>query len=96
MAAYLIAERLEITDPDAMEAYRAGVGSTIEQYGGKFVVRRSEPETIEGDWDPKRLIVIEFPERAALKAWYDSPEYTELKAMRMSSSRWNIIAVDGL
>ena len=74
--------------------YSAGVVATIEQYGGKFVCRGGDPELIEGDWPAKRVIIIEFADRAALRAWYDSPEYADLKAMRIASSRGNIIAVD--
>lgn len=96
MSAYFIVDNLGVTDPDTMKTYGAGVGATIEQYGGKFVVRGGDPETIEGDWPAKRIIMIEFADRAALKAWYDSPEYAELKAMRIASSNANIIAVDGM
>ena len=95
MAAYFIADQKGVTDPETMKTYSAGVAATIEQYGGKFVVRGGDPETIEGDWPAKRIIMIEFADRAALKAWYDSPEYADLKAMRIASSHGNIIAVDG-
>ncbi len=95
MSAYFIADQQGVSDPETMKIYAAGVFATIEQYGGKFVVRGGNPETIEGDWPAKRIIMIEFADRAALMAWYDSPEYADLKAMRIASSSGNIIAVDG-
>ncbi|MBT5049726.1 MAG: DUF1330 domain-containing protein [Rhodospirillaceae bacterium] len=95
MGAYFIADQREVTDPDTMKTYSAGVAATVEQYGGTFVCRGGDPEVIEGDWPAKRVIIIEFADRAALKAWYDSPEYADLKAMRIASSSANIIAVDG-
>ena len=95
MAAYFIADQKGVTDPDTMKTYSAGVAATVEQYGGKFIVRGGDPVTMEGDWPAKRIIMIEFADRAALMAWYDSPEYADLKAMRIASSNGNIIAVDG-
>jgi uncharacterized protein (DUF1330 family) len=95
MAAYFIADQLEVTDRETMKAYVAGVGATIAQYGGRFVVRGGDPEGIEGDWHPRRIIVLEFPDRATLKAWYDSPEYADLKAMRFACARTDAVVVDG-
>ncbi len=95
MAAYFIVDQQGVSDPETMKTYRAGVAATIEQYGGLFVVRGGDPETIEGDWPAKRIFMIEFADRAALMAWYDSSEYADLKAMRIASSSANIIAVDG-
>ena len=96
MSTYLIVDQKGITDPETMKTYAAGVVATVEQYGGKFIVRGGDPEMIEGDWPAKRIIMIEFADRAALKAWYESPEYADLKAMRIASSNANLIAVDGV
>ncbi len=96
MVAYFIADQREVTDPETMQTYTAGVVATVEQYGGKFVVRGGDPEVMEGDWPVKRVIILEFTDRAALKAWYDSTEYADLKDMRIASSHANIIAVDGM
>jgi uncharacterized protein (DUF1330 family) len=95
MVAYFIADQQEVTDPEMMKTYSAGVAATIEQFGGKFSVRGGNPEVLEGDWPGGRVIILEFEDRAAIKAWYDSPEYEELKAMRLASSRSNAIIVDG-
>ena len=95
MVAYFIADQQEVTDPETMKAYSMRVAATIEQYGGKFSVRGGDPESLEGDWPVRRVIILEFEDRAAIKAWYDSPEYAELKAMRLASSRSNAIIVDG-
>lgn len=96
MVAYFIADQREVTDPETMNTYRAGVAATVEQYSGKFVCRGGDPEVIEGDWPAMNIIILEFADRTALKAWYDSPEYAELKAMRIASSKGNIIAVDSV
>ncbi len=96
MAAYLIVDQLEVTDPDTMKEYGAGVGATLARYGGKPLVRGGDFEVLEGEYRPRRLIVMEFPDMAALKNWYDSPEYADLKAMRHKSSRANLVAVEGV
>ena len=95
MVAYFIADQQEVTNPEVMKTYSAGVAATIEQYGGKFVCRGGDPEVVEGEWPVRRIIVLEFSDRAALKSWYDSPESADLKAMTFSSSRSNAIIVDG-
>ena len=96
MPAYFIVDQLEVTDPETMKPYMAGVAATIEQYGGRFIVRGGKFDVTEGDWTPRRVIVLEFRDMATLKAWYDSPEYTPLKEMRLASSRSNAIMVEGV
>ena len=66
MAAYVIAE-VEVTDPALYERYRREVPGTLAPFGGRFVVRGGAVEPLEGDWAPKRLVVLEFPDRAAAK-----------------------------
>jgi uncharacterized protein (DUF1330 family) len=96
MAAYFIVDQLEVTDPDTMKTYAAGVADTVRQYGGKMIVRGGAFEVTEGGWTPKRVIVLEFRDMATLKSWYDSPEYTPLREMRLASSRSNAIMVEGV
>jgi uncharacterized protein (DUF1330 family) len=95
MAAYFIVDQLEITNPDAMAPYFRYVAETIKAHGGRMIVRGGEFEVIEGDWVPKRVIVLEFPDMDALKGWYNGPAYTPLKEIRLASSRSNAIMVEG-
>jgi uncharacterized protein (DUF1330 family) len=69
------AVKLEITNQEAMEPYRAAVGATIEQCGNRFLARAGATELIEGGPEPKRIVILEFADTAAFKRWYDSPEY---------------------
>ncbi len=96
MAAYFIVDQLEVTDPDTMKEYSAGVGATIAKYNGKPLVRGGDFEVLEGNYQPRRMIVLEFADMATLKAWYDSDDYAALKEMRQSSSSANIVAVEGM
>ena len=74
---YFVVE-LEITNPEAMEPYRAAVGATIEQYGGRFLARAGATELIEGGPEPKRIVILEFADTAAFTRWYNSPEYQKI------------------
>lgn len=96
MAAYFVVDQLEVTDPETMKTYAAGVSATVAQYGGKMLVRGGDFEVKEGSWTPRRVIVLQFGDMVALKAWYDSPEYSPLKEMRLASSRSNAIMVEGV
>ena len=97
MPSYYITHRVALSgDPAVMVEYSSKVNATIEKYGGRKIVRTDDIAIVEGDWDPQRMTVIEFPDRAAAMAWYDSPEYAPLKAMRHGVSTANAIIVDSL
>ena len=95
MAAYVLAN-VEITDPAAYEEYRAKVPGTIAAYGGRYLARAGATEVLEGDWMPHRLVILEFPSLAQLKAWYKSPEYRPLLEIRKRTARSRVIVVEGV
>ena len=95
MSAYLIAE-VEVTDPAVFEQYRAGVPATIAAYGGKYLVRGGALEALEGTWQPKRVILLQFDSMARLKEWYQSKEYAPLIALRKAGAKTNVIAIEGV
>jgi len=68
---------------------------TIAKFGGRFLVRGGPHEILEGHWHPHRIVVIEFPDMAAIKAWYNSPEYAPLLAMRQPAASDHLVAVEG-
>ena len=71
MPAYIVAE-LTITDPEGFEEYRQGVPATVERYGGRYIVRGGQLEALEGDWQPRRLTILEFPTAEQARAWWSS------------------------
>ena len=95
MAAYVIVD-LDVKDADALENYRRQVPATVAKYGGRFIVRGGAFEVLEGNWTPKRVVVLEFPSMDALKRWYRSDDYKPLIAERQRHSKGDIIAVDGV
>jgi uncharacterized protein (DUF1330 family) len=94
MSAYLIAD-VEVYDQNVYAEYRRQVLPLIQKHGGRFIVRGGAHEVLEGDWRPRRLVIIEFPDMATLKSWYQSPEYAKLIALRQGASRGSIVAVEG-
>ena len=95
MPGYVIAE-VTVTDPPGFEKYRQMVGPTVARYGGRFVVRGGKTETVEGQWEPTRLIVLEFESTARAKEWWASEEYREAKALRQRTARTNAVIVEGV
>ncbi|WP_354687811.1 DUF1330 domain-containing protein [Cupriavidus necator] len=95
MAAYLIAD-VDITDPAAFEEYKREVPATEARYGGKYLGRGGPTKVLEGDWQPHRLVIVEFPDMESLLAWYDSPEYARLKTIRKQCAKTRMIALEGV
>ena len=95
MSAYVIAD-VEVLDSAGYEAYRQQVPATIAAFGGRYLVRGGALTVLEGDWSPKRCVILEFPSMAQLKAWYDSPAYVPLRAIRERTTKSRLVMVEGL
>jgi uncharacterized protein (DUF1330 family) len=94
MPAYLIAH-IEITDPAGYEEYRKRVLPVVTAHGGRFLARGGAITVLEGSWQPTRLVILEFPDMAALKSFYDSPAYGPLIELRNRAARSNLVAIEG-
>jgi uncharacterized protein (DUF1330 family) len=94
MTAYVVVQE-SVTDQATFDAYRKDVPATVAAHGGRFIVRGGTLTVVEGEWKLPRLVIIEFPSRAAAEAWYRSPEYQKLLPLRLSSSTGNFVIVDG-
>jgi uncharacterized protein (DUF1330 family) len=94
MPAYVIGD-VSVTDPDRYRDYTAHTESTLEPFGGRFIVRGGEHESLEGDWAPARLVVIEFPDRDAARGWYASDAYREILPIRQEASTGSLVLVEG-
>jgi uncharacterized protein (DUF1330 family) len=95
MTAYVIAD-IEVLDPAGYEAYRQQVPATIAAYGGRYLARGGATAVLEGSWSPRRCVILEFPSMAQLKAWWDSPEYQPVRAIRERTTRSHLVATEGL
>jgi uncharacterized protein (DUF1330 family) len=95
MAAYLISD-VTAKDPQAFETYRTRAAASIQHHGGRYLVRGGAITPLEGDWTPRTIIVVEFPDRQRAETWYRSPEYAEALAVRDVALNRNLILVDGV
>ena len=95
MPAYVIVET-DINDPERYEQYKAASPAAIMAGGGRFLVRGGEMLVLEGDWQPSRLVLLEFADLAAAKRWYESEAYQEAKKLRQGAARLRMVAVQGV
>ena len=95
MPAYVITD-VEITDMSLYRQFMEGVTGTVEAHGGKFVARGGAIEVRLGDWQPKRLAILEFDNLQQIHTWLESPEFTALNDIRSRSANINMVIVEGL
>jgi uncharacterized protein (DUF1330 family) len=94
MPAYALVN-VEITDPAGFAEYRKLVPASIARFGGRFLTRGGATEVLEGGWVPKRLVILEFPDLATIKAWYQSAEYQQLLQIRERTATSDFVIIDG-
>lgn len=94
MAAYVISD-VRFLDADAVRAYRAAAARSIEQYGGRYIVRGGAIEVLEGNWNPQTLIIVEFDNLNRAREWYQSPEYARALKHRDKALSRNLLLVEG-
>jgi uncharacterized protein (DUF1330 family) len=95
MPAYVITY-LEVTDPEAFQAYRKVAGPTFAPYGGRPIVVDGRFEVLEGMVEPKSVVVIEFESMEQARRWYASPEYAKTIPMRQSAANASLVLVEGV
>jgi uncharacterized protein (DUF1330 family) len=95
MCAYVIVE-IDIVDPAGYEEYKQLASATVEKYGGKYIIRGGTVETLEGDWNPKRIVVLQFDSMQRAKEWLYSEEYREPRKMRHRTARTRMVVVESV
>ena len=95
MAGYVIVNN-EITDESAFAEFRDRIAETIEAHGGRYLVRGGATEVVEGDWMPGRVVVVEFDSVDQARACLNSPEYADLKAIRLKAASASVVIVEGV
>jgi uncharacterized protein (DUF1330 family) len=95
MPAYVIAAVNDAWDPEKLAEYRDGNTKVVADHGGRFLARGGPHELLEGDWEPKRLVIIEFPDMDSARAWHQSDAYAPLRELRRSASVTDIVVVEG-
>ena len=95
MAAYIIA-RIDVTDADQYEHYKAAAPAAIAKYGGTYLTRGGAVETVEGDQETRRVVILQFPDMDAARTFYNSPEYAAAREKRAGAANGQFLIVEGL
>jgi uncharacterized protein (DUF1330 family) len=95
LAAYIVVD-IEVHDAETYETYKQLGPPSIAQYGGRYLVRGGQTETLEGSWSPSRFVILEFPDMDRARAWWSSTEYAQAKALRHESATTQMLLVDGI
>jgi uncharacterized protein (DUF1330 family) len=95
MAAYFIAIPEAVLDPTSMQKYAANTPTIVESFGGRYLVARGPTRTLEGNWDPRVMVLIEFPSIDRLLEFYESPEYRPWRELRQKAAKAAIVATEG-
>ena len=95
MSAYVVVDT-EQTGPERTARYRELSGESVKRHGGRFLARGGALRVLEGDWDPERLVVMEFGSVDAAVAWYESEDYREARAVREGAGTWRMVVVEGV
>ncbi|NQV21442.1 MAG: DUF1330 domain-containing protein [Rhodospirillales bacterium] len=94
MTVYLVGQ-IQIKDEDTYQQYVDGFFPIFQNFKGEILAVDDNCETVEGDWQGARTVIIKFPDKDELKRWYNSPEYQELVQLRLKSSSGNLIIAEG-
>ncbi|OGV70771.1 MAG: D-fructose-6-phosphate amidotransferase [Lentisphaerae bacterium RIFOXYA12_FULL_48_11] len=95
MKAYVILD-IDVKDPAGYEEYKKVGASTLGFYGGKPLARGGKTEVMEGNWQPKRVVMLEFESMDAAKKWWNSPEYAKAKKLRHAAAETNVVFLEGM
>ena len=95
MSAYAVAHLRDVNVGPSIEEYLQRIDATLEPSTGRFLIHGGELEVLEGTW-PGHLIVIEFPDRARARAWYQSTAYQQILPLRTNNSEGDVVLVDGV
>jgi uncharacterized protein (DUF1330 family) len=95
MPAYVIAH-IDVKDPVKYEDYKKMSPISIQKFGGRFIARGAKAEVLEGTWEPKRLVLLEFPSVEVAKQWWASEDYADAKALRQATSAGDMVVIEGV
>lgn len=95
MTAYVVVD-ITVNDPEGYAEYKNLAPAAVALYGGRYIARGGQTETLEGDWQPQRLVILEFPSIEQAKAWLHSPEYAPARALRHQYANSKMVVIEGM
>ena len=94
MKAYLITD-IHVHDLETYQSYIGQVPPFIAKHGGTYLVRAGKTTVADGDWQPERLIILEFPSMERAQAFIEDPEYAKVATLRQAAAKTNMVLVEG-
>lgn len=94
MTAYVVVD-IDVKDPETYKQYVALAPASVQAHGGKYLARAGRTEKLEGDWLPRRLVILQFPSVELAREWLDSPDYAPVKKLRHQSASTNMVVIEG-
>jgi len=95
MTAYVIVD-IEVTNPAGYQEYVKLAPATVTLYGGEYMARGGRTEILEGDWSPNRLVILKFESVDQARRWLESPEYSQIRALRHKYARSKMVVIEGV
>ena len=95
MPAYVVFDE-DVTDLVGIQEYIQQSGPVLERYGGKPLAPGGPIETLEGDWRPNPLVILEFESVVQARRWYSSNEHTRARTIRHLASNSRVVLVPGV
>lgn len=96
MSVYMIVEAKEVMDNKKYGEYIQKVPETIARFGGRYLIRGGQVKVVSGDWNPSRIIIVEFDSMDRFDSWWNSPEYKAVAPLREQSTKTNAIIIEGV
>ena len=96
MPAMLIVDVVEVKDAEKYAQYRERVPKTLDKVGAVYLARGHNISVFAGEWNPDRIVVVQFPSMEAARTWFASDDYAELKKLREAATRMNMVLVETL
>ncbi len=95
MPAYIVVN-VDVKDADRYSTYKDMTPASIAHYGGRYIARGGATEVLEGSYQPKRFVILEFPSVERARAWWSSAEYADAKKLRQATASSDMILVEGV
>jgi uncharacterized protein (DUF1330 family) len=95
MTAYVIVD-IDVHDPAGYEEYKKLAPAAVAHFGGRYIARGGKTETLEGNWSPSRLVILQFESTEQAKKWLDSEEYRDARAMRHKTAHSQMVVIEGV
>ena len=95
MSAFVIVE-IAIHDQEKYREYIQLAPPSIAHYGGKYIARGGKTISLEGNWNPERMVILSFPSVKSAQDWWNSEEYARAKTIRHQTATTKMLILEGL